>query len=291
MWPHDQERLLVVALFTVSHAIVLWGACGLFVLAERFGWWQSCKLPRKRKDLQPSTPANQSLNKAAIGEQVLGTVVVVPLIVYLLYPALKQLGIEVCDKAPPPLARQLLEMAGMVVGCDFLFYWTHRALHQPPFYRLLHKKHHEFRATTVWASEYFGVVDFVLNVLPGVLPALAMRSHLETLLMFTALRMWQTVQSHSGFDLPFDPKNNCPGMTEFLGMAAVSFPFYGGARRHDFHHSHNAGCYSDFLPFWDWLCGTDRHYKAFWEREQQEHYQRWHPRRVSCWGQSTRYHT
>ena len=132
-WPHDQERLLVVALFTVSHAIVLWGACGLFVLAERCGWWQSCKLPRKRKDLQPSTPANQSLNQAAIGEQVLGTVVIVPLIVYLLYPVLKQLGVEICDVAPPPLPRQLLEMAGMVVGCDFLFYWTHRALHQPPF--------------------------------------------------------------------------------------------------------------------------------------------------------------
>ena len=126
--------------------------------------------------------------------------------------------------------------------------------------RLLHKKHHEFRATTVWASEYFGVVDFVLNVLPGVLPALAMRSHLETLLTFTALRMWQTVQSHSGFDLPLDPMNRGP--------------FYGGARRHDFHHSHNAGCYSDFLPFWDWLCGTDRHYKAFWEREQQEQQQK-----------------
>ena len=71
---------------------------------------------------------------------------------------------------------------------------------------------------------------------------------------------WQTVQSHSGFDLPLDPMNRGP--------------FYGGARRHDFHHSHNAGCYSDFLPFWDWLCGTDRHYKAFWEREQQEQQQK-----------------
>ena len=27
----------------------------------------------------------------------------------------------------------------MIVGCDFLFYWIHRALHQPPFYKLLHK--------------------------------------------------------------------------------------------------------------------------------------------------------
>ena len=52
------------------------------------------------------------------------------------------------------------------------------------------------------------------------------------------------------FDLPYEPTNRGP--------------FYGAARRHDFHHTHNAGCYADFLPFWDWLCGTDRHFAAFW---------------------------
>jgi sterol desaturase/sphingolipid hydroxylase (fatty acid hydroxylase superfamily) len=102
----------------------------------------------------------------------------------------------------------------------------------------------------VYASEYFGVVDFMLNILPGVLPALLLRSHLAVVLLFTALRQWQTVQSHSGYDLPFDPFNRGP--------------FHGGSRRHDFHHSHNSGCYSDFLPFWDWLCSTDGHYRAYW---------------------------
>ena len=132
---------------------------------------------------------------------------------------------------------------------------THRALHTPRLYKHVHKKHHEFKATTVWASEYFGVLDFVLNVLPGVVPALALRCHLLTLLGFTAFRQWQTVQTHSGFDLPYEPTNRGP--------------FYGAARRHDFHHTHNAGCYADFLPFWDWLCGTDRHFAAFW-RERAE---------------------
>jgi sterol desaturase/sphingolipid hydroxylase (fatty acid hydroxylase superfamily) len=60
------------------------------------------------------------------------------------------------------------------------------------------------------------------------------------------------VQSHSGFDLPYDPFNR--------GV------FHGGARRHDFHHSHNHGCYADFLPFWDWLCSTDGAYKAYWDK-------------------------
>ena len=58
-------------------------------------------------------------------------------------------------------------------------------------------------------------------------------------------------QTHAGYDLPFDPFNR--------GV------FHGGARRHDFHHSHNHGCFADFLPFWDWLCGTDLKYKEYWE--------------------------
>jgi len=73
----------------------------------------------------------------------------------------------------------------MVVGCDTLFYWCHRALHTPALYRAIHKQHHEFRATTVWASEYFGPVDMVLNVAPGVVPAVLMQSHFGVLLLFT----------------------------------------------------------------------------------------------------------
>ena len=141
----------------------------------------------------------------------------------------------------------------MLVGCDTLFYWTHRLLHANGWlYRVVHKQHHEFKATTVWASEYFGIVDMVLNILPGVIPAIAMKSHFMVLMLFTAVRQWQTVQSHAGFDLPFDPLN-----------IAI---FSGGARRHDFHHSHNVGCYGDWTPFWDWMCGTDVRYKEYWHK-------------------------
>ena len=47
------------------------------------------------------------------------------------------------------------------------------------------------------------------------------------------------------------------------------WPFTRGASRHDFHHSHNSGCYGDWLPFWDWLMGTDEAYTASWAKQQQ----------------------
>ena len=97
------------------------------------------------------------------------------------------------------------------------------------------------------ASEHFGEVDFVLNVLPGVIPALLLGAHFAVLMAFTVIRQWQTVQSHSGYDLPFDPFNR--------GV------FHGGARRHDFHHTHNQG---NFGATWiDYAFGTCDHYIAY----------------------------
>ena len=59
--------------------------------------------------------------------------------------------------------------------------------------------------------------------------------------------------TRSADDLPFDICNRGP--------------FWGGAKRHDFHHSHNHGCYGDWSPFWDWAMGTDAAFWAFWAKK------------------------
>ena len=246
-----RQEIFVVVVATLLHAVALWGSASVFVLAERLKLFERYRLPRDAAHLRAEHPSNLALNKSARQDVVIGTLVIVPVVVAGVSPLIRYSGMSVCGPLPPA-RKWLLDIALQIVGCDALFYWIHRTLHHPLLYRTLHKKHHEFRATTIWASEHFGEVDFVLNVLPGVIPALLLGAHFAVLMAFTVIRQWQTVQSHSGYDLPFDPFNR--------GV------FHGGARRHDFHHTHNHGCYSDFLPFWDWLCGTDRKYAEYWQK-------------------------
>ncbi len=246
-WPQD-ERLFATLLAALVHAVGAWGSCAVFVCAKRLGWWRKYQLPRDRPGMDNMLPANRTRDQEAIIEQLVGTVIALPIGIYCLFPALQWAGVSLVSSAPGPV-EAIAHLVGMVLGCDTIFYWTHRAFHHPWLYPF-HKKHHEYKATNAWASEYFGVVDMIGNVLPGLVPAMAMQSHFAVLLLFTLIREWQSVQSHSGFDLPWDPLNR--------GV------FRGGARRHDFHHTHNVGCYGDWTPFWDWVCGTDRAYQKYW---------------------------
>ena len=74
------------------------------------------------------------------------------------------------------------------------------------------------------------------------------------------MRIAETVDGHSGFELPWPAK---------LILSPLSL---GQARaRHTFHHSHGGGpdgvgttgVFSSLFPFWDWVCGTDRPFHAW----------------------------
>lgn len=75
-------------------------------------------------------------------------------------------------------------------------------------------------------------------------------AHGLVFLVYLAMRFHETTDAHSGYDFPWSP-------WRLLGS------LHGGARRHDWHHSHVNGNFGGFW-FWDWLCETDKEYYA-WE--------------------------
>jgi len=72
-------------------------------------------------------------------------------------------------------------------------------------------------------------------------------SHFVLIWAWIALRLLDTIDTHTGYDVPFlNPMNLVPG--------------YVGSRYHDFHHYNFTGNYSSTFIWWDKLCGTNSQY-------------------------------
>jgi len=65
------------------------------------------------------------------------------------------------------------------------------------------------------------------------------------------VRMWETADVHSGYDIP---------LMDWFNVLRI-LPFYGGARFHDFHHKAFTVNYASTFYFWDWVFGTDKMYQ------------------------------
>ncbi|KAG9407919.1 Methylsterol monooxygenase 1 [Aphanomyces cochlioides] len=126
---------------------------------------------------------------------------------------------------------------------DFYFYWVHRIMHHKSLYKYVHKQHHEFAAPFGIAAEYAHPVETAVLGLGTFLGPLLLTRHLLTLWVWLAVRLIETIDDHSGYDLPWAWSN-------FV-------PFWAGPVHHDFHHEKFDGNYASVFTIWDYVFGTD----------------------------------
>lgn len=145
--------------------------------------------------------------------------------------------------AVPSTGRLLLELVGLIVFYDPVFYLLHRLLHTPRL-RALHAIHHRSVRPTPWSGLSVHPLEAIFIELPILLFTLLVPVSVLTLVLFQVVLHYFSSIGHGNFD-PFG---------RLRGFAALNRLM----RMHQLHHSHGNVNYTSFNPIWDRIFGTYR---------------------------------
>jgi len=146
-----------------------------------------------------------------------------------------------------PLWYLPISAAAYLLLHDTWFYWTHRLMHRPRWFRLAHAVHHASRPPTAWAAMSFHPIEALSGAV--VIPALVflIPIHVAMLGVVLAIMTVMGVTNHMGWEMfPRSLVHSRAG-----GWLIT-------ASHHHHHHEHYQCNYGLYFRLWDRLCGTDR---------------------------------
>lgn len=157
------------------------------------------------------------------------------------YPAFVWLGVR--KEGPLPSANTIiLTLIASFIVEDAWHYFAHRTLHLRWAFKHIHYQHHRYTTPFGPAANFAHPLETLFTGFGTVLPVLMFRPHLYTLLIWVAVRQWQAMSVHVGYDFPWRPSR--------------WLPFLGGARFHDRHHRRFNRNYAPTFVWIDRLLGT-----------------------------------
>lgn len=244
----NNDVLATGLLFFGVHELTYFGRCLPWAIIDQIPFFNRWKI---QPDKIPSNKEQWECFKAVLKSHFL----VEALPIWLFHPLCSTLKISVSVPFPS-LNVMLLQVALFFFLEDMWHYYFHRLFHFGWFYKNIHKQHHKYAAPFGFAAEYAHPVEvmslgvgtvgfpilyaFLAKTYPQwELPEL----HLFTITCWIVLRLFQAVDSHSGYDFPWS-------LNRFL-------PFWAGAAHHDLHHHYFIGNYASSFTWFDYFLDTE----------------------------------
>jgi sterol desaturase/sphingolipid hydroxylase (fatty acid hydroxylase superfamily) len=139
-----------------------------------------------------------------------------------------------------------LNVVVLIVAHDAWFYWTHRLMHRPRFYRLFHRLHHRSNNPTPWTSYSFDIGEAVVNAVYLPIALALMPTSVLAAFVFTAHMMLRNAIGHCGYEV-FPARSD--GRPLFGWLTTVT--------HHDLHHARAGTNFGLYFTFWDRIMGTE----------------------------------
>lgn len=129
---------------------------------------------------------------------------------------------------------------------DMFFYWSHRAMHQPRFYKFFHKVHHESTDPSPLTAFAFHPSEAVIeNLMHFVLPLL-LPLNFGVIVAWQIFSMLNNVIAHLGYEIY--PKG---------WVKTPLLQFKTASTHHNMHHQLFNGNYALYFTWWDKWMGTE----------------------------------
>jgi len=134
----------------------------------------------------------------------------------------------------------------MMLIHDAYFYWSHRAMHAKPLYKLFHKVHHYSRQPSPWAAYAFAPAEAIIEALFYVVLLFLLPFHVKILFAYLIFMIVRNIWGHMGYEL----------LPHWFAKSKL-FAFSSTTTHHDLHHASFNYNYALYFTWWDRLMKTE----------------------------------
>jgi len=150
------------------------------------------------------------------------------------------------DVATYGWAYLVFSVALWTFGLDTYFYWTHRFMHHPKFYKFFHITHHKSHNPTPFTAYSFAPSEAVLVYLFVPIFFTIVPMHDVAFVSAMLIQIVRNGVAHCGYEL--------------FPRGWVQHPILGiftTVTHHDLHHEKGNGNYAFYFTFWDRVMDTE----------------------------------
>jgi sterol desaturase/sphingolipid hydroxylase (fatty acid hydroxylase superfamily) len=161
------------------------------------------------------------------------------------------------DFAAYPLWYLPLSVFAFLLAHDTWFYWTHRWMHRPRWFRIAHKVHHDSKPPTAWTAMSFHPIEAITGAVVIPLLIFVIPIHVAMLGLVLTIMTIMGITNHMGWEM--FPRALVHGNTRGGRLVHRVFGQWLITASHHEKHHENYGCnFGLYFRFWDRLCSTDR---------------------------------